>query len=89
MSTFSTIFNKISIYSGLGLVKPLSEPSAAARKRLWGRAPRMGQARGPGAAAKMVNYTHFLHIRSTKKIDRRGKGEAGGGGSKNRMLGNS
>ena len=30
-STISTIFNKISVYYGLGLVKTLSRPSATAR----------------------------------------------------------
>ena len=62
----------------LGNVKILSGPSAAARNgrgferccldRQGGRAPRLGQARGP-----------VLHIRSMYKIDRGGKGVVGGG----------
>ena len=51
ITLISTIFNKISIYLGLGLFRTLSGPSAAARKpSTAARTPSTG-ARGPGAAA--------------------------------------
>ena len=48
-----------------------------------GRALRLGQARGPTAAAICPTFKILLHLISMYKIERRG-----GGRSKNRFLGN-
>ena len=86
-------------YLGLGQVKTLSGPSAAARmgqgaercghmlgqlRHFLGRELRLGQARGPSAAATgQVKLRHFLSDPCTKLI----AGGGAQGGSKNRSLG--
>jgi len=49
---------------------------------------RLGQARGPSAAATCLILKSLLHLRSMYKIYRRW-GDGAGGGSKNRSLGNN
>ena len=89
MTTFSTMFNKTSIFR---VRVDTFWDQRCGQDRLGGRALRLAQDRGPSAAARtgsgawgcgnMVNYIHFLHKRFMYKIDRRRAG------SKNRILGN-